>query len=128
MVTFALSPFLADASTGLPILDYTTKSGKEHYRVATEKLDPETGFALDPNDCLSLLDLFAARAVSMGWDRESGVLWIPDDNGENRYIVSQYAMLTENQVTTAELAVMSAETRSSQESYQIYQCLYNSLT
>ena len=120
MVTFALSPFLADAATGSPVIDYTTKAGKEHYRVATEKLDPDNGFNLDPNDCLALLDLFAARAVSMGWDRESGVLRIPDDNGAKRYIVSQYAMLTETNVTTAELAVMSTETRDSQESYLIY--------
>ena len=54
-----------------------------------------------------------------------GVLQIADNNGDKRYIVLQYAMLTEANVTMAEFAVMSTETR---DLHQIYQCLDNSLT
>ena len=89
MVTFILSPFLADATSGSPVLDYSSKLGKEHYRVVIERVDPETGFDLNRNNCLALLDLFAAQTEAMGWGRASRVLWIPDDTGKDRYIVSQ---------------------------------------
>ena len=55
--TFALSPFLSTAATA-NVIDYTTKAGKELYTKATESLD-SSGFSLDQNECLALLDLLA---------------------------------------------------------------------
>ena len=128
MPTFALSPFLATATAQQPdILDYTSKSGREHYRVATEPLDTE-GLDLNPNDALTLLDLFAERASSMGWDRENGPLKIPDGTGTKRDLVSQYALPSDKNVTDSELKLMGVESRDSQDSYMIFQCLYRSMT
>ena len=111
MPRFALSPYLATAAAEQPtILDYASKPGREHYRVATEPLDKE-GLDLDPNDALTLLDLFAERASSMGWDRENGPLKIPDDTGTKRDLVSQYALLSDENVTDSKLKVMQVETR-----------------
>ena len=78
MSPFALSPFLTDTSNS-KVIDYTTKSGKGHYRVAKATLDPD-GFLLEPNDCLAMLDLFTVRSVSMGWDRQNGCLMIMGDD------------------------------------------------
>ena len=128
MLTFALSPFLATAAAQQPaVLDYTSKTGREHYRAASEPLDPE-GFDLDPNDALTLLDLFAERASSMGWDRESGCLMITDDSGTQRNLILQYALLSDDNITASEVTVMGIESRDRQDSYMIYQCLYRSMT
>ena len=128
MVTFALSPFLLNAATGPPpLLDYATKQGKEHFTKATEMLDPN-GFALTPNDCLAMLDLFRVRATGMGWDREDGVLMITDTDGEKRNLVTEYALLTMDDILKSEEKVLAADSRDTQESYMIFQCLFNSLT
>ena len=64
----------------------------------------------------------------MGWDRENGPLRIPDDTGTKRDLVSQYALLSDKNVTDSELKVMGVESRDSQDSYMIFQCLYKSMT
>ena len=83
---------------------------------------------MDPNDALTLLDLFAERASSMGWDRESGCLMINDDSGTQGNLMSQYALLSDDNITASKVTVMGIESRNSQDSYIIYQCLYRSMT
>ena len=109
MYWFSLSPFLTDTSNG-NVIDYTTKSGKGHYRVATAKLDPD-GFLLETNDCLAMLDLFAVRAESMKWDRQNRCLVITDDDKETQSLILQYTVVTTENVTMSETVIMGTETR-----------------
>ena len=64
----------------------------------------------------------------MRWDRQKGCLMATDDNNETQSLILQYALITTKNVTISKTASMGTETRESKNSYQIYQCLYASLT
>ena len=124
--SFSLSPYHAGIAKA-EVIDYTTKTGREHYRAATQSLE-SNGYNLTANDCFALLNAFRERASSMGWDREKGVLDIPDTNGQVHNVVEHYAMLTLKDVEKSEIGHMADDSRQAQDSYMAYQCLYNSLT
>ena len=110
MSPFSLSPFLTDTSN-IKVIDYTTKDGKVHYRVATAALDRD-GFLLEPNDCLAMLNLFTVRAASMGWDRPNGCLMIMDNDEVAQSLISQYAVVTTENVTMSKTVFMGTENAS----------------
>ena len=124
--SFSLSPYHAGIKKS-QVIDYFTKTGREHYSAATKLLD-HNGYNITDNNCVSLLDTFREQSSSMGWDNEKSVLNIPDASGTIHNIVDHYAMLTLKDVERNEVTNMLNDARHAQDSYMAYQCLYNSLT
>ena len=124
--SFPLSPYHADIAKA-QVIDYSTNTGREHYRAATQALESNR-FNLTANDCFALLNTFRERVSSMRWDRNRGVLNIPDANGQIHNVVDNYVMLTLKDVERSKISHMADDSRQAQDSYMAYQCLYNSLT
>ena len=56
----------------------------------------------------------------MGWDREKGVLIIPDANGTTNNIVDQYAICTLKDIEQSKIIHMEDNSRQAQDSYMEY--------
>ena len=64
----------------------------------------------------------------MRWDRERGVLNIPDANNTIHNVVDHYAMLRLKHVERNKISNMANNSRQAKDSYMTYKCLYNSMT
>ena len=117
----SLSPYHAGIARA-EVIDYSTKTGREHYRAATQALE-SNGYNLTANECFALLNAFRERASSMGWDHERGVLDMPDANGQVHNVVELYAMLTLKDAEKSEIGHMADDSRQAQDLYMAYQCI-----
>ena len=122
-VAFALSPALAIPG----IIDFQSKSGKDVFRFATEKLDEEL-YDCQPDGMIQFLQSLTVRATEYGWDNEvSGILQIPEDPAdvlsETDNLIESYGMITIESVRTFEASYIALQVRPAQDTYMLYKCL-----
>jgi hypothetical protein len=115
---FALTP--ARAVQGL--IDYTSRHGQRLYEMATQSL--ETKFDCKPDKLRLFVDTFRKRANSANWSSTLQVSL----NGTNYDLTDNYGFLTFDQIRTHVMTYVNTQTRDYQNSYQIYECLFATLT
>jgi len=115
---FALTP--ARAVQGL--IDYTTRHGQRLYESATQPL--ETKFDCKPDKLRLFVDTFRKRANSANW---TATLQVPL-NGQTYDITDNYGFLTYDQIRAHAMTYIGTQTRNYQNAYQIYECLFATLT
>lgn len=122
---FALSPAGATRS----VINYSTKSGDSLYRQATVKLADEL-FDCTADGLRDFLRQAERRSEVMGWDQS--VLHIPNDfndiAGPGINFFQNYGELKMDKLRKLVELYITGRTRAAQDSAQLYQCLYNSLS
>ena len=122
---FSLTP----AGVSNTLIDYSTKAGESLWRQATAKL------AEEPFDCTAdglrdFLQQVQRRSEIMGWD--NSVLVIPKDpndvTGPASDFFAHYGELTMTELRDLAKTYVTRKTRVAQDSFQLYHCLYNSLS
>ena len=127
-VVFAMAP----ARISVDILDYSTKAGKDQYYKATAPLSSkEDNFDCSPDGLANFLQLLKRRALEMGW--EDTILLIPDDvknlTGTSKNFLKYYGSHTMEHLTeVARLYHPNKNNRLTQESFQLWNCLMDSIT
>ena len=122
-VRFALSPALVD--TAQP-LDYSSAAGTKIYRSSTAPL-PVT-FDLEPDSIFTFNDVLQDRCVSAAWNTpQADIITIPL-GGRNVNLIASYGEVSMQQVRAHCARYVGQQTRRSQHSFQMYECLVNSLT
>ena len=110
-------------------IEYGTKAGDSIWRDATAKL------AEEPFDCTTdglrdFLQLVKRRAQVMGWNNT--ILHIPVDMsdllGASEDFFAHYGELKIEVLREHAITYATKKTRVAQESFQLYHCLYNSLS
>lgn len=120
---FALSPALID--TAQPI-DYGSSSGAKIYKNSTSPLPVK--FDMEPESIFTFNDVLKDRCVSAAWSTPlADILTIPA-GGINLNLIDNYGEITLQQVRDHCATFVNQESRRSQHSYQMYECLVNSLT
>jgi hypothetical protein len=127
-VVFALSPAMAIPG----IIDFQTRTGKDVFRFATEKLDEEL-YDCKPDGMIQFLQSLTVRATEYGWDNEvSGILQIPEDPAdvlsETDNLIESYGMITIESVRTFETSYIALPVRPAQDTYMLYKCLMKSIS
>ena len=123
-VTFSLTP--AQANSG-DIIDYTTTAGLKIYNAATEALPVK--FDCQSKSVSTFCEKLIDRANEAGWKTgASNMLTIPDSNGEDRSLLTEYGRLTEEDIRNHADTYMANESRQAQNNVQMYNCLTKSLT
>ena len=122
-VRFALSPALID--TAQP-LDYGSAAGAKIYKNSTAPL-PVT-FDMEPESIFTFNDVLRDRCTSAAWSTpQADILSIPVD-GRMLNLIDHYGEISLQQVRTHCQTYIGQPSRRSQHSYQMYECLVNSLT
>jgi hypothetical protein len=130
--TYALSPARTNADQ---FIDYTTADGKKLFKAATEPLSIK--FDVEGKNVNMFNELLLTRANMAGWDSGQGdILTIPDANGNDRNLITEYGRLTMEEITThVRTYVLPAQgqqappaNRRAQNDYQLFLCLSTSLT
>ena len=120
---FALSPALVE--TARPI-DYGSASGAKIYKSSTAPLPVK--FDLEPESIFTFNDVLRDRCVSAAWNTPlADILTIPVE-GIHYDLIESYGEISLQQVRDHCAAYVHRQTRQSQHSYQMYECLVNSLT
>ena len=127
-VVFAMAP----ARLSVNILDYSTKAGKDQYYKATASLSPkEDNYDCSPDGLTNFLQLLRRRALEMGW--EDTILLIPDDvnnlTGTAKNFLKYYGSYSMDHLKdVAKLYHPNKNNRLTQESFQLWNCLMDSIT
>lgn len=127
-VVFAMAP----ARISIDILDYSTKAGKDQYYKATAPLSSkEDNYDCSPDGLTNFLQLLRRRALEMGW--EDTILLIPDDvnnlTGTAKDFLKYYGSYSMEHLTqVAKLYHPNKNNRLTQESFQLWNCLMDSIT
>ena len=116
---FALSP--AKATHG--VLDYATSEGSKIFRAATAPL-PYL-FDCTAGNTMLFLQVVSERAALMDWDAQ---LLVEDDDGTPRSLLTEYGMLSIENVRAKATTYVGTQTRDAQNAAQIHQCIMASLT
>lgn len=120
---FALSPALV--GTGQP-LDYGSAAGAKIYKSSTAPL-PVT-FDMEPESIFTFNDVLRDRCVSAAWNTpQADIITIPVE-GRNLDLIESYGEIALHQVRGHCATYVGQQSRKSQHSYQMYECLVNSLT
>ena len=118
-----MSPALVD--TAQP-LDYSSAAGAKIYKSSTAPL-PVT-FDLEPESIYTFNDVLRDRCVSAAWSTaQADILSIPVENRAVN-LIDSYGELSIQQVRSHCQTYVGQQSRRSQHSYQMYECLVNSLT
>jgi hypothetical protein len=122
-VPFALAPGLA---SGQP-LDYGTYVGAEIFKNAVRPLDIQ--FDCQSENLRVFLALLHDRAIVNGWGR---ILDVTEDArdplGITKNLLEEFMTLSLTQVQDHATTYVNQQSRSAQDSMQIYQCIMSSLT
>lgn len=131
-MAFALTP--AGAFGG--VIDYTTTEGRKLYYKASSKLNDDP-FDCKPDGLFAFLESVHKRATDNAWNDElaqddSAILIIPTDlddpDSEPLNLINQYGELSMEHIRAYADEFVFQETRGSQNDYQLYSCLWESLT
>jgi len=117
---FSMTPGLANAATPW---DYSTSGGAKVYQTAVKPILPT--FDGTQKNLKVFLQSVETKANRFGWTHL--VLNIPDAQGVARDLLSQYGMLTIEEVRTEALTYVGDETRAAQASGQIAEMLMESI-
>ena len=119
---FARSPALANAGA---VIDYSTPTGTKLYKAATAPL--ATTFSLDePNIRVFLFEL-TARANEFGWSEVLNIDIGTANNPDNVNLLTQHGRVTAAKCRTTAETYINGNTRRSQNNYQLYKCLTESV-
>eukprot|EP00957_Ditylum_brightwellii_P064873 4921701-Ditylum_brightwellii.AAC.1 len=108
-------------------IDYSKATGIKLFQSATEALP--IIFDADSKQVNLFCEALQDRAEKLGCDLAGGnVITIPDINGQNCNLITQYGQLTANEITAHVLTFVGQQSRQAQNSVQLYHCLKNSIT
>lgn len=125
---FALTP----GTLNLNYLDYTSKAGRKVFEEATKALKDE--FDGTSDKIAVLQEQMEGKSTDFGWNNQdtSDVINIPIDMtnpNDTRDLIQEYSQLTTNMITAwAMVHIVGAQTRRAQNNYNLYRCLFNTLT
>lgn len=122
-VQFALSPALVE--TAQPI-DYGSSAGAKIFKSSTAPL-PVT-FDLEPESIFTFNDVLRDRCASAAWSTPLADILTIRVEGQNFNLIDSYGEITLAQVRNHCETYVMQQSRRSQHSYQMYECLVNSLT
>ena len=120
---FALAPGLADHAD---VINYRTREGQKLYEMATKPLKDE--FNLDHGSLYGFLEQLSDRVRSSGW---TDINHIPPDLNDIDVVVNlitRYGNITLEQVRAHADTYVHGQNRAAQDSMQMYQCIFNSLS
>jgi hypothetical protein len=121
---FALAPALANAG----LLNYANEGDKKIYNKATAPLSEEM-YDLSPSDLTTFLTDVDNRTVEYGLE---AIISIPEDVNAPvrtlRLLTTEYGQITLNQVLEHVNSYINLQDRDVQNSFILYNCLWNSLT
>lgn len=126
---FARTPALAHAG----VLDLSSSEGMKIYNAATATLPSK--FSGGPNEIYLLLKDLMQRSQAFGW---SGIIIVntaappaagaPPPPAINRNLLTQYGLISLEQLRTKAIGYEDADGRAAQDSHMMYQCIYNTMT
>jgi len=116
---FSLTPARANPDA---YLDYTTSSASKIFKQASASLDYK--FDCEESSVQTFIETLRDRSTSSGWD--SNQANIIDINGTN--LMDEYGLLTLDQIRTHVITYIETQTRTAQNSYQMYLSIISSLT
>jgi hypothetical protein len=127
-VAFALSPAMAIPG----IIDLASRTGKDIFRFATEKLDEELYDCL-PAGMTQFLQSLSIRATEYGWEDEvDGIMQIPDDPADplsdTNNLIENYGRITLESIRAFEASYIALQVRPAQDTYMLYKCLMKSIS
>jgi hypothetical protein len=127
-VAFALSPAMAIPG----IIDLSSKTGKDIFRYATEKLEEELYDCL-PDGMTQFLQSLSIRATEYGWeDDANGIMLIPDDPADllsdTSNLIENYGRITMESIRAFETSYIDLQVRPAQDTYMLYKCLMKSIS
>lgn len=122
VANFALAPALV----GTDVIDYSTSAGSKLYKSACETL-PHT-FDCSPAGMKVFLSDIQDRAMANGWDDILGIPVDPNDLTVRAHLCDSYGLVTLQQVRAHAASYVNAQTRTAQNSMQLYQCIMATLT
>jgi hypothetical protein len=120
---FALSPGLVDHAD---IINYRTREGQKLYEMAIKSLKDE--YNLDHGGLQGFLEQLGDRAKTSGWTDISHIP--PDINNIHDVVnlITRYGGITLEQVRAHAATYVNGHNRAAQDSMQMYQCIFNTLT
>ena len=116
---FALHPAQVDTD----VIDYKNAEGMKLYKAATTKLPQE--FNGEAAHIRMFLQALRQRVDAFGWN---DLVTIPDSDGKDRNLLTEYGLVTMANVRTQALTYVNDPIRAAQNSAQMFTCLYDSLT
>jgi len=119
---FALTPGRANPADAL---DYTTRTGQAVFKDATESLPHK--FDVESASINQFCEDLRDRAIKAGWgEGAADILSIPDTDGVNRQLITNYGQLTSQNITDHVQTYIAAQDRRSQNAVQMYHLRSNS--
>jgi hypothetical protein len=127
-VAFALSPAMAIPG----IIDLSSKTGKDIFRFATEKLEEELYDCL-PDGMTQFLQSLSIRATEYGWEDDvGGIMQIPvdpaDPMSDTNNLIENYGRITIESIRAFETSYIAMQVRPAQDTYMLYKCLMKSIS
>lgn len=122
-VQFALTPALVNPDQ--PI-DYSTASGAKIFKSSTASLSIK--FDLEPKTINTFNEVLKDRCTSAAWDVADNSIITVQVGARLLNIIDHYGEVTLEQVRQECERYVRLPTRRSQHSYQMYECIMNSLT
>jgi len=108
-------------------IDYGSAQGLKLWNAATEPLPEE--FDGTSNTVKIFCELLTQRATEAGWHSGTGnILTIPDSNGIQRNLITNYGQLTLQDVQNHVDSYIQLQTRKAQNAVQMFKCISSSLT
>jgi hypothetical protein len=109
------------------IINYSSSQGIKLYHAAVAALKTmntlESGYVNQANEALM------QRASESAWDATGAdILNIPDSNGTRRNVISEYGLLSAQNIRDHASTYHTRQTHQAQNSVQMGQCLLNSMT
>lgn len=122
-VAFARSPALAQTD----LLDYTTAAGAKIFSKATEALP--TTFSLAQPNVKVLINELRTRTGTYGWKDQMNINVTATGAAtqSSQSILSKHGSITMDQVKDNSNTYIDTNVRSTQNNYQVYLCLTNSV-
>lgn len=123
-VIFALTPSQVNAGR---IIAYETATGMKLYNAATAALPFK--FDADAKGINMFCEKLKDRAIQSGWHLAGGnILSIPDSQGVDRDLITQYGQLTPDDIVAHVATYINAQGRAAQNAVQMHHCIMNSLS
>ena len=120
---FALSPAMANAGA---FLDLSTSAGTKLFKVGAEPLSQTFNF-MDPADLQVFLDLLKTKSKVQGWSRIFTVPVDIDGMVTNHSLLHNYGVVPLASVALDALSYANTETKTAQDSFMLFQCIFASL-
>jgi hypothetical protein len=129
-VPFSIGPGVATST----VIDFNTPTGIKLFNSATASLYPskQEAFAVNAEKIHSFIQKVNQQAIYYGLSGGTGILNIPINSvfplGQTRSLVTEYGLITIEQVQQHAMTYVTLPTRATQDSAMLFLCLMNSLT